>query len=141
MRDDIPRWLPTRTPVAAQIHRDHVAIRSSQLDELLIAQAVAGDTMDREQRFAVRIAEVMNVQAHVGTLAGWRRKLGESRVRKVFCFCRRDAEEGQHDLDDLVAFYRVGPDGELASALCCHGTDNTLAAKLEVVATDDAGGR
>ena len=141
MRDDIPRWLPTRTPVAAQIHRDHVAIRSSQLDELLIAQAMAGDTMDREQRFAVRIAEVMNIQAHARTLAGWRRKLGESRVRKVFCFCRRDAEEGQHDLDDLVAFFWVGFADELAGALCCHGTDNTLAAELEVVATDDAGGR
>ena len=70
-----------------------MAIGSRELDELLIAQAMAGDAVDREQRFAVRIAEVMNVQAHVGTLAGWRRKLGESRVRKVFCFCRRDAEE------------------------------------------------
>jgi hypothetical protein len=62
-------------------------------------------------------------------------------VRKEFCFCRCDAEQGQHDFDDLVAFFWVGPAGELASALCCHGTDNALAAELEVVATDDARGR
>lgn len=53
VRDDIPRWLPTRTPVPTQVDRDHVTIGSSQLGELPVAQAVAGDAMDCEERLAV----------------------------------------------------------------------------------------
>jgi hypothetical protein len=74
-------------------------------------------------------------------LSGWSGKLGQRRVREGLCFRRRDAEQGQHQLDHLVPVRWVSVADDLTGALCCHGTDHALAAKLQIIAADDAGVR
>ena len=66
---NVPRRIPAGLSVPAQIDGQHVSVGERSLGKAFEASAMTRYTVDREQWFAIGGAEVMNVEAHDGSVA------------------------------------------------------------------------